>query len=120
MLKNQLYATATQIAMFRLLTAIPVCLAFAAGLVRDLWNPFGLRDRGYFLIFAPATATVFILLAFSHLSYLGLLIGMFMAMLSSRLIAAAYQGLMALVNEDYALCGRRLEEVLPTEDVPPT
>ena len=64
MLKNQLHATATQISLFRLLTGIPVYLAFASGLLRDLWNPFGLRDRGYFLIFAPATASVFILLAF--------------------------------------------------------
>lgn len=106
MLKNHLHATATQISMFRLLTAIPVYLAFASGLMRDLWNPFGLRDRGYFLIFAPANAVIFILLAFSHLSYLGLLIGMFMAMLSSRFIAAAYQGLMALVGQEKLMSGR--------------
>ena len=55
MLKNQLHATATQISMFRLVTAIPIYFAFAFGLARDLWNPFGLRDRGFFLIFAPAT-----------------------------------------------------------------
>ena len=106
MLKNQLHATATQISMFRLLTAIPVYLAFAFGLIRDLWNPFGLRDRGYFLIFAPATAIVFILMAFSHVSYLGLLIGMFLAMLSSRFITAAYQGLMALVGQEKLMSGR--------------
>jgi predicted MFS family arabinose efflux permease len=106
MLKNQLHATATQISMFRLLTAIPVYLAFAFGLMRDLWNPFGLRDRGFFLIFAPATAIVFILMAFSHVSYLGLSIGMFLAMLLSRFIAAAYQGLMALVGQEKLMSGR--------------
>src|ERR1035441_7751465 len=106
MLKNHLHATATQISLFRLLTGIPVYLAFASGLLRDLWHPFGLRDRGYFLIFAPATASVFILLAFSHLPYLGLLVGMFMAMLSSRFITAAYQGLMALVGQEKLMSGR--------------
>ncbi len=106
MLKNHLHATATQISMFRLLTAVPVYLAFASGLIRDLWNPLGLRDRGYFLIFAPATAIVFIWLALSHLSYLGLLVGMFLAMLSSRFTTAAYQGLMALVGQEKLMSGR--------------
>jgi MFS family permease len=106
MLKNQLHATATQISMFRLLTAIPVYFAFASGLMRDLWNPFGLRDRGYFLIFAPTTAIAFIWLAFAHFSYGGLLIGMLLAMLSSRFIAAAYQGLMALVGQEKLMSGR--------------
>jgi hypothetical protein len=106
MLKNQLHASATQVSMFRLLTGIPVYFAFASGLLRDLWNPFGLRDRGYFLVFSPVTAIVFILLALSHLSYLGLLAGMFLAMLSSRFIMAAYQGLMALIGQEKLMSGR--------------
>jgi hypothetical protein len=106
MLKNQLDATAPQISIFRLLTGIPVYLAFAFGLMRDLWNPFGLRDRGFLLMFAPATAIVFILMAFSHVSYLGLSIGMFLAMLLSRFILAAYQGLIALVGQEKLMSGR--------------
>jgi Na+/melibiose symporter-like transporter len=106
MLKNQLHATATQISTFRLLTGIPVYCAFAFGLIRDLWNPFGLRDRGYFLIFAPLTALAFIWLALSQLTYSGLLVGMFAAMLLSRLVTAAYQGLMALVGQERLMSGR--------------
>src|SRR5580658_10054924 len=53
MLKNQLHATATQVSLFRLFTALPVYLSFLFGLGRDLWNPFGMRDRGFFLLFAP-------------------------------------------------------------------
>ena len=105
-LKNQLHATAPQIAMFRLVTAIPVYIAFAFGLVRDQWNPLGLRDRGYFLIFAPVTALVLIWMAFSGFSYTGLLVGMLLAMLSFRLIAAAYQGLIALVGQEKLMSGR--------------
>src|SRR6266851_7388930 len=93
MLKNQLHATATEVSMFRLLTAVPAYFAFVFGLMRDLWNPFGLRDRGFFLIFAPVTAVVFIWMATSPVSYWGLVIGMLLAMLSSRFVAAAYQGL---------------------------
>ena len=106
MLKNQLHATATQISTFRLLAGIPVYCAFAFGLIRDLWNPFGLRDRGYFLIFAPLTALAFIWLALSQLSYSGLMVGMFAAMLLSRLVTAAYQGLMALVGQERLMSGR--------------
>jgi MFS family permease len=106
MLKNQLHATATEISMFRLLTAIPAYFAFAFGLMRDLWNPFGLRDRGFFLIFAPVTAVAFIWMATSRVSYRGLVIGMLLAMLSSRFIAAAYQGLIALVGQEKLMSGR--------------
>ncbi len=106
MLKNQLHATATQISIFRLVTAVPIYFAFAFGLIRDQWNPLGLRDRGFFLIFAPATAIAFIALACWPVSYGGLLAGMLLVMLMSRFIAAAYQGLMALVGQERLMSGR--------------
>jgi len=106
MLKNELHATATQVSIFRLVTGIPVYFAFAFGLIRDQWNPLGLRDRGFFLIFAPLTAAAFIWMATSRLSYRGLLIGMLLAMLSSRFILAAYQGLIALVGQERLMSGR--------------
>jgi len=106
MLKNELHATATQVSVFRLVTGIPVYFAFIFGLTRDLWNPLGLRDRGFFLIFAPLTAIAFIGMALSRLSYRGLLIGMLAVMLSSRFISAAYQGLMALVGQEKLMSGR--------------
>jgi hypothetical protein len=106
MLKNQLHATATQIATFRLVTGIPVYFAFVFGLLRDLWNPFGLRDRGFFLIFAPLTASAFLAMALLHLSYEGLLAGMLLVMVSSRFIAAAYEGLIALVGQEQLMSGR--------------
>jgi hypothetical protein len=106
MLKNQLHASAAQVSLFRLLTAIPVYVAFAFGLIRDLWNPFGLRDRGYFLIFAPVTALAFLWMEWSRLSYLGLLAGLLLAMLSFRFSMAAYQGLIALVGQEKLMSGR--------------
>lgn len=88
------------------MTGIPVYIAFAFGLARDHWNPLGLRDRGFFLIFAPTTAAALIWMAFSGFSYLGLLVGMLLAMLSSRFVAAAYQGLIALVGQEKRMSGR--------------
>ena len=106
MLKNQLHASAPQVSTFRLLTALPVYLSFLFGLTRDLWNPFGLRDRGFFLIFGTASAIVFVWMAFSDLSYWGLFAGMFLVMFSFRFVAAAYQGLLALVGQEQLMSGR--------------
>src|ERR1043166_3629852 len=66
MLQDQLHASSTQVALFRLLTAMPGYLSVLFGLSRDLWNPLGLRDRGYFLIFAPSPAVVFMWMAFAQ------------------------------------------------------
>jgi hypothetical protein len=106
MLKDQLHASATQLSAFRLLTAIPLYLAFVFGLARDLWNPLGLRDRGFFLVFAPMTALVFLWMALSQLSYAGLFTGMLLVMISFRLVAAAYGGLIALVGQEKLVSGR--------------
>lgn len=107
LLKNQFRADPDQISRFRLLTAIPIYLSFVAGLIRDQWNPLGLRDRGFFLIFAPATAVALIAMASApDLSYRGLFLGMLVVMLASRFISAAYEGLMALVGQEGLMSGR--------------
>jgi hypothetical protein len=106
MLKNQLHATADQVSTFRLLTALPLYFSFAFGLLRDLWNPFGWRDRGFFLLFGSATAAVFVWMMFSRLSYTMLFIGMFLVMLLFRFVSAAYQGLIALVGQEKLMSGR--------------
>jgi predicted MFS family arabinose efflux permease len=106
MLKNHLHATAPQVSLFRLLTGIPMYVAFLFGLVRDLWSPFGRRDRGFFLLFAPLTAGIFLWMGISSLSYLVLLIGMILAMMSFRFILAAYQGLIALIGQETLMSGR--------------
>src|SRR5579871_5180010 len=79
MLKNTLHTSAAQISLFRLLTGIPFYLGFVFGMVRDLWNPAGLRDRGYFRIFVPLMICVLAWMALSGTTYLGLLVGMLLA-----------------------------------------
>lgn len=106
MLKNQLHATATEVSTFRLLTCIPVYLSILFGLARDLWNPFGLRDRGFFLLFAPLSAAVFLWMAVTPPSYAALFSGMLLVMISFRLVTAAYRGLLALVGQEQLMSGR--------------
>jgi hypothetical protein len=105
-LKNQLHATATEVATFRLAAAIPVYVAFIFGLARDLWNPFGLRDRGYFLLFSPITAIIFVWMGLSRFSYRGILVGTLLVMLCFRFVMAAYQALIALIGQERLMSGR--------------
>jgi hypothetical protein len=106
MLKNQVRASPEQIANFRLLTAVPVYLSFVFGLARDLWNPFGLRDRGLFIIFGTLTAALFLLMTALPLSYGGLLASMLLVMLSFGFVAAAARGLLALISQEQLMSGR--------------
>ena len=106
MLKNQLHAQPMEVSMFRVLTAIPLYFSFMFGFTRDLWNPFGLRDRGYFLIFAPLTAAAFVWMAVTHLTYQSLFIGVLLVMFAFRFVTAAYQALLALVGQERLMSGR--------------
>jgi hypothetical protein len=106
MLKNLLQASASQVALFRLLTGIPIYLGFVFGLVRDLWNPFGWRDPGYFRIFVPVTMIVLAGVAFSRTTYTGLLFGMLLTTISYSFLAAAFQGLLALTGQEALMPGR--------------
>src|SRR5690242_6200055 len=80
MLKNHLHAPPSEVALFSLLTSLPLYLSFVFGLARDRWNPFGMRDRGFLLLFASLTVVVFIWLAYSNLSFVRLFTGIMLAM----------------------------------------
>ena len=106
MLKNQLHSNAADVSFFRFIIAIPVYVAFVFGFIRDSWNPFGMRDRGYFLLFSILSVSVFLAMAKFQLSATMLFIGLAALMVFSRFISAAYQGLMALLSQENMMAGR--------------
>ncbi len=106
MLKNHLHASAGQVSNFRLITTIPVYLSFIFGLTRDLWNPFGMRDRGYIFLFALLTAGGFLALAILPLTMASLYVGIFFTTVTFRFMASAYQALMALLGQERQMSGR--------------
>jgi hypothetical protein len=106
MLKNIFHAPPSEISRFRLVTGIPIYLGFAFGMVRDLWNPFGLRDRGYFRVFVPVMVCALTWVALSRISYSGLLLGMLLTMIAYLFVSAAYQGLTALIAQEALMTGR--------------
>ncbi|MBV8361750.1 MAG: MFS transporter [Deltaproteobacteria bacterium] len=106
MLKNQLHATATQVSTFWLLASIPIYVALVFGLMRDLWNPLGRRDRGFFLLFAPMTAITFLWMTLLRLSYHGLLFSVLLVMLLFQFIVAGQLGLISLLGQEKLMSGR--------------
>src|SRR5437016_10932580 len=63
-LKNRLHLAASELANFRLVAAIPLYLSFAFGFIRDTWNPFGMQDRGFMLLFGTISAGLYVVFAF--------------------------------------------------------
>src|ERR1700745_3845339 len=47
----------------------PLYLSFIFGFIRDMWNPFGMRDRGFMLLFGGISALLYVGFAFAPIAY---------------------------------------------------
>jgi hypothetical protein len=63
-LKNKLQLQAHEVADFRLMSAIPLYLSFVFGFACDTWNPLGMSDRGFMMIFWALSAGLYAFFAF--------------------------------------------------------
>jgi hypothetical protein len=73
LLKNRLHLQASELANFRLAAALPLYLSFVFGFVRDTWSPFGMGDRGFLCLFGSLSSVLYIVFAFTPVSYVTLL-----------------------------------------------
>jgi hypothetical protein len=105
-LKNKLNLTAHELANFRLIAAIPLYLAFVFGFIRDIWNPLGLRDRGYMLLFGAASAGLYGLFAFIPITYATLLIATVLLTTSFLFVSSAQHGLTSVLGQQHAMSGQ--------------
>src|SRR5206468_771547 len=100
-LKNKLHLSAHDVANFRFWVAVPLYLSFAFGFARDMWNPLGMRDRGYFVLFGAMGAVVFAGFAFApaafSVSYAGLVIAVVAVTIAFNFLWAAWTGLSAML-----------------------
>ncbi|MEP6841739.1 MAG: MFS transporter [Bradyrhizobium sp.] len=106
LLKNKLHLEAHEVAGFRLLAAIPLYLAFAFGFIRDIWNPFGMRDRGFMLLFGSVSAALYVFFALIPISYPGLLIAVMVLTASFLFVSSAQNGLTAVLGQQHAMTGQ--------------
>ena len=105
-LKNRLHLSAHDLASFQVWAGIPLYLSFVFGFIRDRWSPLGRRDRGYMILFGPLTALVFVIMAFSPVSYGTLLVGVLALTCVYLLVHSASGALASLIGQQYAMSGQ--------------
>jgi Na+/melibiose symporter-like transporter len=105
-LKNRLHLEAHQVAHFRLIAAIPLYLSFVFGFIRDNWNPLGMRDRGFMLIFGAICALLYLGFAFAPMTYYSLLVAIIVLTTSFLFVASAQNGLASTIGQQHAMTGQ--------------
>jgi len=106
LLKNKLHLEAHQVATFRLVAAIPLYLSFAFGFIRDSWNPLGMRDRGFMLLFGGVSALLYALFAATSLGTTSLLVAVIALTASFLFVSSAQNGLTAALGQQHAMTGQ--------------
>src|SRR4029079_14324258 len=105
-LKNKLNLQAHELAEFRLVAAIPLYLSFVFGFIRDIWKPFGLRDRGFMMVFGAIGAAIYVCFAFLPMTYGTLLAAMVLMTTSFLFVASAQNGLSSTIGQKHAMSGQ--------------
>jgi hypothetical protein len=105
-LKNKLHLTAPQVAVFRLASAIPLYLSFVFGFITDTWRPFGMRYRGYMIVFGAITAALYLAFAYVHATYLSLLAAVVLLTSAFQFVLGAQNGLTATIGRQHVMSGQ--------------
>jgi hypothetical protein len=105
-LKNKLHLSAHELADFRLMAGIPLYLSCVFGFLRDTWNPFGMRDRGFTILFGAASAGLYALFAFTPITYASLLVAVVASTTSFLFVAGAQNGLTSTLGQQHVMSGQ--------------
>lgn len=106
LLKNKLHLSADELAVFKLVAAIPLYVSFLFGLARDRWSPLGMGDRGYMLIFGAGGAALYVAFAFVPLSYGSLLVAMVLLTSVFLFVSSALNGLLSVIGRQHEMPGQ--------------
>jgi len=106
LLKNKLHLTAVQVAQFRLIAGLPLFFSWVFGFLRDVWNPLGMSDRGFLVLFGAASAVLYALFAFIPVTYLTLLVALVLLTSAFLFIASAQKGLTATIGQQHVMSGQ--------------
>jgi MFS family permease len=105
-LKNKLHLSAPAVAGFRLASAIPLYLSFAFGFIRDTWHPFGMRDRGFMIVFGSLCAAAYVVFAFVPVTYMSLLIAVILLTTVFLFVHSAQNGLTSTIGQQHVMSGQ--------------
>jgi hypothetical protein len=106
LLKNKLHLEAHELARFRVISATPLYLSFVFGFIRDTWNPFGIGDRGFILLFGAITAALYVVFGFTPITYPTLLVAFVLLTTSSLFVTSAQNGLTSTIGQQHVMSGQ--------------
>ena len=106
LLKNKLHLEAHEMAIFGLIAGAPAYVSFLFGFARDTWNPFGMRDRGFMMLFGGLCATLYVLFAFTPVTYQSLLIASLLLGTSFLFVSSAQNGLTSALGQQHVMSGQ--------------
>lgn len=105
-LKNKLNLSAHEVAGFRLIAAVPLYLSCLFGFARDSWNPFGIKDRGFMMLFGSVSIVLFLIFACTPVTYATLLGAILLLTSSFLFISSAQAGLTSTIGQQHAASGQ--------------
>jgi hypothetical protein len=105
-LKNKLHLEAHEMAIFGLIAGAPSYVSFLFGFARDTWNPFGMRDRGFMVLFGALSAAVYLLFALMPVTYESLLVASLLLGMSFLFVASAQNGLTSALGQQHVMSGQ--------------
>jgi hypothetical protein len=105
-LKNKLHLTAQEVAEFRVIAGLPLYLSWVFGFARDIWNPFGMRDRGFMVLFGAVSAGLYVVFAFTAITETTLLVALMLLTASFLFVSSAQNGLTATLGQQHVMSGQ--------------
>jgi MFS family permease len=106
LLKNKLHLKAHEIAVFSLIAGLPASFSFLFGFARDTWNPFGMRDRGFMVLFGGICAVIYASFALAPVTYTSLLVVYLLLGTSFLFVSAAQNGLTSVIGQQHVMSGQ--------------
>ncbi len=106
LLKNKLQLQAHEMANFRLISALPLYFAAVFGFIRDSWHPFGMRDRGFMILFSLIGCVLDLIFAFTPVSIFSLLAAILTLTTAFLFVASAQNGLSSTIGQQHVMSGR--------------
>ncbi|MGH6986256.1 MAG: MFS transporter [Caulobacteraceae bacterium] len=105
-LKNKLHLNAPSLAIFNALVSLPLYFGFVFGLLRDRWSPFGLGDRGHFILFGLSAMAAYAIIAQIPPTYALLLIGLIVVTCFSQVVFGAANGIFSSMGQRHLMPGQ--------------
>ena len=104
--KNALHLSPQRLSYFGLITAVPLYLSFLFGVVRDVWQPRRMRDRGYLLLGGLGLTGTYLAMAFIRPTWTSLLAGTLLISVGYLVISTASSALTTLIGQQRLMTGR--------------